>query len=215
MLTEINRIPTTGARAVEPFRHDGTLYLVIPQLAADAPGQAPSMIGGNSDVDSLVLTWRNGCCAEHQRLPITGGEDAEFFRIGERAFLATATLRSGQGPYRYDVASTIFELAQGAFVPFQTVATFGAKQWKHFTVPAPEAVPMDRISLVFFQNPNPDTVIRCLESCVRPGETEKYPPITVAEHCLGKLMKAGHSRIDAKAEDALTHAKLRESLTTH
>src|SRR2546421_13099015 len=37
-------------------------------------------------------------------------------------------------------------------------------------------------------------VIRCFESCVRPGETEKYPPITVAEHYLGKLMKAGHSR---------------------
>jgi isopenicillin N synthase-like dioxygenase len=87
-------------------------------------------------------------------------------------------------------------------------------------VPPPGAVPTDRISLVFFQNPNPDTVIRCFESCVRPGETEKYPPITVAEHYLGKLMKAGHSRLDAKAEDALkaehalTDAKRRESQTT-
>jgi len=87
-------------------------------------------------------------------------------------------------------------------------------------VPPPGAVPTDRISLVFFQNPNPDTVIHCFESCVRPGETEKYPPITVAEHYLGKLMKAGHSRLDAKAEDALkaehalTDAKRRESQTT-
>jgi isopenicillin N synthase-like dioxygenase len=87
-------------------------------------------------------------------------------------------------------------------------------------VPPLDAVPTDRISLVFFQNPNPDTVIRCFESCVRPGETEKYPPITVAEHYLGKLMKAGHSRLDAKAEDALkaehalTDAKRRESQTT-
>ena len=81
-------------------------------------------------------------------------------------------------------------------------------------VPPPDAVPMDRISLVFFQNPNPDTVIRCFESCVRASETEKYPPITVAEHYLGKLMKAGHSRLDAKAEDALTDAKRRESQTT-
>jgi len=80
-------------------------------------------------------------------------------------------------------------------------------------VPPPGAVPTDRISLVFFQNPNPDTVIRCFESCVRPGETEKYPPITVAEHYLGKLIKAGHSRLDAKAEDALTDAKRRESQT--
>ncbi len=69
-------------------------------------------------------------------------------------------------------------------------------------VPPSDAAPSDRISLVFFQNPNPDTVIRCLPSCV--GAGEKYPPITVAEHYLGKLMKAGHSRLDAKAEDALT-----------
>jgi isopenicillin N synthase-like dioxygenase len=73
-------------------------------------------------------------------------------------------------------------------------------------VPPPEAVPTDRISLVFFQNPNPDTVIRCFESCVRPGEQEKYAPITVAEHYLGKLMKAGHSRLDAKSDDALARA---------
>ena len=74
-------------------------------------------------------------------------------------------------------------------------------------VPPPDAVPMDRISLVFFQNPNPDTVIRCFESCVGPDATEKYPPITVAEHYLGKLMKASHSRLDAKAADAMTDAR--------
>ena len=68
-------------------------------------------------------------------------------------------------------------------------------------VPPPDAAPSDRISLVFFQNPNPDTVIHCFQSCV--GAGEKYPPISVAEHYLGKLMKAGHSRLDAKAEDAL------------
>ena len=68
-------------------------------------------------------------------------------------------------------------------------------------VPPPDAKPSDRISLVFFQNPNPDTVIRCFKSCV--GSGEKYPPMTFAEHYLGKLMKAGHSRLDAKAEDAL------------
>jgi len=73
-------------------------------------------------------------------------------------------------------------------------------------VPPPDAVPTDRISLVFFQNPNPDTVIRCFESCVGSDGKEKYPPITVSEHYLGKLMKASHSRLDAKAADAMTDA---------
>ena len=52
-------------------------------------------------------------------------------------------------------------------------------------VPPPGAKPTDRISLVFFQNPNPDTVIRCFPSCVGANGEEKYPPVTVAEHYLG------------------------------
>lgn len=81
-------------------------------------------------------------------------------------------------------------------------------------VPPPEAAPSDRISLVFFQYPNPDAVIRCFESCAGPGATEKYPPITVAEHYLGKLMKAGHSRLDADAKVALADAPPRAALPT-
>jgi isopenicillin N synthase-like dioxygenase len=80
-------------------------------------------------------------------------------------------------------------------------------------VPPPEAVPSDRISLVFFQYPNPDAVIRCFPNCV--GSGEKYEPITVAEHYLGKLMKAGHSRLDAKAADALASAAPHEAQPTH
>jgi isopenicillin N synthase-like dioxygenase len=74
-------------------------------------------------------------------------------------------------------------------------------------VPPPDAAPQDRISLVFFTNPNPDAEVRCIESCVRPGETPKYPPITVSEHYLGKLMKAGHSSVDASAKDAVALAQ--------
>jgi len=58
---------------------------------------------------------------------------------------------------------------------------------------------------VFFTNPNPDAEIRCLDNCLKPGETAKYPPIQVSEHYLGKLMRAGHSQVDAKAADVLTH----------
>jgi isopenicillin N synthase-like dioxygenase len=70
-------------------------------------------------------------------------------------------------------------------------------------VPPPEASPADRISHLFFQNPNPDTTIRCFESCRGPNGEESYPAITVAEHYFGKLMKSAHSRLDADAADAL------------
>jgi hypothetical protein len=46
----------------------------------------------------------------------------------------------------------------------------------------PDAVPQDRISPVFFTNPNPDATIRCLDNCLQPGETAKYPPVTASEH---------------------------------
>jgi isopenicillin N synthase-like dioxygenase len=72
-------------------------------------------------------------------------------------------------------------------------------------VPPPDAVPQDRISLVFFTNPNADVTIECIDECLAPGEKAKYPPVTVAEHYLGKLMRAGHSKVDAKAADALTN----------
>jgi isopenicillin N synthase-like dioxygenase len=39
-------------------------------------------------------------------------------------------------------------------------------------VPPPDAVPSDRISLVFFTNPNPDAEIRCLDNCVPRGDAE-------------------------------------------
>jgi isopenicillin N synthase-like dioxygenase len=70
-------------------------------------------------------------------------------------------------------------------------------------IPPPDAVPQDRISLVSFQNPNANAIIRCIESCAGPGGSEKYPPITCAEHYLGKVMKSAHSRLDATATDAL------------
>jgi hypothetical protein len=40
---------------------------------------------------------------------------------------------------------------------------------------------------------------------VAQGDRPKYPPVTVSEHYLGKLMRAGHSKLEAKAADALTH----------
>ena len=72
-------------------------------------------------------------------------------------------------------------------------------------IPPRDTKPQDRISLVFFTNPNPDAEIRCIEQCIAPGEAAKYPPVQVSEHYLGKLMRAGHSKVDAKAADALTH----------
>ena len=133
-LTEVQRLPTSGARAVEPFALGGELFLAVPQLARDIPGQPPALTGGDSDTDLLVLRWQDARFVEHQRLPVAGGEDAEFFEIGGRAFLATASLRRGAGPYHLAVDSVLYEWIDGRFVAFQHFETRAAKQWKHFEI---------------------------------------------------------------------------------
>lgn len=67
--------------------------------------------------------------------------------------------------------------------------------------PPPQAEPRDRISLVFFHSPNADAEIRCVSGCEGP-DGPKYPPVTFADHYLGKVMKAGHARADAGIADA-------------
>jgi len=133
-LTERMRIPTSGARAVAPFTLEGRSYLAIPQLSADAPGTPEGMNGGNSDTDLLLLRREGAGYVEHQRIPAPGGEDAEFFRVGDQAFLAVASIRSGRGPYDYEVGSSIYSWDGRRFVKFQSVPTFAAKQWRHFEI---------------------------------------------------------------------------------
>ena len=59
-LTEVQRIPTWGARAVEPVQAGGRDLLAIPQLAKDVPGGPPGMNGGDSDTELLLLNRAAG-----------------------------------------------------------------------------------------------------------------------------------------------------------
>ncbi|KIX97186.1 uncharacterized protein Z520_07300 [Fonsecaea multimorphosa CBS 102226] len=131
----VQSFPTSGARAVCYFSIGNNDFLAIPQLAEDIPNGPAGMNEGNSDVDLII--WRAneaGLFEEWQRLPVAGGEDAEFFTIQNRHFLATASIRAGKGPYNYNVSSVIFEFVEGKFVEFQKIPTFGAKQWRYFSI---------------------------------------------------------------------------------
>jgi len=133
-LTEVQRIPTSGARAVEPVQVGSYNLLAIPQLAKDVPDGPPGMNGGDSDTELLLLDRAGGRLVPWATLPVPGGEDAEFFTIGARSFLAVASIRTGAGPYEFAATSTIFEWRGGGFAPFQEVPTFAAKQWKHWRI---------------------------------------------------------------------------------
>lgn len=134
VLRELQRIPTSGARAVETFAIAGRELLAVPQLALDVPGEPAAMNGGDSDTDLLLLRRVEERFVPFATLPAAGGEDAEFFTIGDRNFLAVASIRSGSGPYRYALKSTIFVWHDEGFVPFQRIETFAAKQFKHWCI---------------------------------------------------------------------------------
>jgi hypothetical protein len=131
ILVEHQRLATSGARAVVPFVLDGTQYLIVPQLAVDVPGTPAHMNGGDSDAGAPIYRWQHGRWVEDGALPLSGGEDAEFFTLGEESYLVTAGVRSGHGPYRYNIDQVLYMWKGDSWTPIQRFAAFAAKQW-HF-----------------------------------------------------------------------------------
>jgi len=56
------------------------------------------MNGGDSDTDALIYRWQNDRFIEDGALKLSGGEDAEFFALGEEFYLVTAGVRSAMDP---------------------------------------------------------------------------------------------------------------------
>ena len=133
LLSEHQRLPTSGARTALPFTLEGNLLLAVPQLSEDIPGQDAHMNAGNSDVDAIIYRWENGQFEEHERLFTPAGEDILVFAIGEDLFLGTASIRTGSGPYEMNAFANIYRRERGAWVPFQAIPTFAGKQLYHFT----------------------------------------------------------------------------------
>lgn len=128
------RLETSGARCAHIFKRGDVVNLVVPQLATDLMDQPPHMNGGDSDVDAILYSWAGGRFVEQERLPAPGGEDALFFENGEGRFLAFANLRTGSGPYEPNSRSLIYREQDGAWRLDESIPSFAAKQWHHFSL---------------------------------------------------------------------------------
>jgi hypothetical protein len=134
ILTEHQRLPTTGARAVLSYVISGARYLIVPQLSKDVEGTPAHMNGGDSDTGAPIFKWSAGRFVEHDKLPLTGGEDIEYFQLGADQFLITAGVRSGHGPYDYNIDQTLYKWNGASWTPHQTFPGFAAKQWHFFKI---------------------------------------------------------------------------------
>lgn len=132
LLSEHQRLPTSGARTALPVRLDGELLLYVPQLSADLPDTPAHMNGGNSDIDMIVYRWADGAFVEHERLPTPGGEDVVIFDIGGETYMGTASIRTGSGPYEMNAFARVYKRTAGAWALHQTIPAFAAKQLYHF-----------------------------------------------------------------------------------
>lgn len=134
-LTPVEYLPTSGAREITPFTLDGEHYLAAAQLAEDIPDAPPSMDGGNSDVDVLIFKRQTDGYVIYQRIPGYGNEGAAFFTLGQDAFLAVASIRSGaRAPYNMNTYSTLYRWDGQYFYPVQQFSTFAAKQLHPFSI---------------------------------------------------------------------------------
>lgn len=55
--------------------------------------------------------------------------------------------------------------------------------------PRAKAHDSERLSLVFFHNPNYDTDITCLPTCTGPDAPPRYPPTTSGTHLRGQFTR--------------------------
>lgn len=128
-------INAQGTREITPFIIDGQQYFAVSQLAKNIPHAPSSMNGGNSDVDVIILREGKGLFFPYQSIPSHGNEGSEFFMIGDKKFLAVASIRSGpHAPYNLNTYSKIYQWDGEKFFPIQQFFNLATKQWKHFQI---------------------------------------------------------------------------------
>jgi hypothetical protein len=133
-LVEHQRLPTSGARGISTFVVSGKRYLIVPQLARDLPDTPAHMNGGDSDIGARIFRWEDGKFVDDGVLPLSGGEDVLFFRFGAGEFLITAGIRSGHGPFNYNLEQVLYRRSGADWETFQNFPAFAAKQWHFFQI---------------------------------------------------------------------------------
>ncbi|KAG7224082.1 hypothetical protein INR49_019817 [Caranx melampygus] len=122
------RLLTSGAYDWEFFSVGPYHFLVV----------ANAFDGVTTSVDSVIYIWVKGNFQVFQTIKTFCATDWEMFQIGNRVFLVVANGHRlhGNGPSRYAINSTIYELDMNEqlFVRFQDIVTYSAVDWEFFTL---------------------------------------------------------------------------------
>lgn len=139
--------------------------------------------------------------------PLTGTPEPGQLRAGEHTDYGTLTvLRGDDVPGGLQVRLLNGEWVNVHPAPGTFVCNIGdlMRRWTNdrwnsnlhrVAVPPPEFAHNERLTLVFFQNPNCDAEIRCID----PNAPAKHEPVIFGDYYLGKHMKAQHLTTTDKA----------------
>jgi len=120
-------LPASGAERVEEFQ--------ISDLKSEITGDYLLIANHRDkqvyDVNSTLYKWNGTSFVEYQSIPTIGASDAEFFTLGDDAFLAIANMYDGT---THNIDSKIYKWDGSRFVEFQSLSTQGASDVAFFTL---------------------------------------------------------------------------------
>ena len=120
-------LPTRGARSVEQFRIDGSLFLAFANFRGDKNGYKTSS-------SIYKLNDSTGKFSHYQSIHTTGGRHIEYFTIADKHYLAVANRNDDVTTH---LNSVIYQWDGQQFVVFQNLSTTGATNF-HFFQMLPE-----------------------------------------------------------------------------
>ena len=117
-------LPTRGAVAVEQFSINGSLFLAFANQYGDTEGyNTHSFIYKLNDSTVKFFLY--------QTIVTTGVRHMEYFRIGEKHYLAVANYRNMS---TYQLNSVIYQWNGHQFVAVQSIPTNGATSFNFFKI---------------------------------------------------------------------------------
>jgi isopenicillin N synthase-like dioxygenase len=147
-------------------RHISALRILHYPAQAKPPAPGQLRAGAHSDYGTLTILLSENVSAGLQVLDKSG---------------AWIDVHAPAGSYVINVGDLLMRWTNDRWV-----------STLHRVVNPPPARAADdrRLSLVFFHHPNYDAEVRCIESCLRPGEAPKYPPVLAGPYRVEKYAQA-------------------------
>ena len=118
-------VTTSGATGWEHFTLESTHFLVVANRLCRTTGHR---------CESEIFTWNGTRFIQNQTIATNGAYDWTHFVIDSDHFLVVANNADMSATQPGVGQSEVFRWFAGRFAPYESIATNGAEQWRHFAV---------------------------------------------------------------------------------